>query len=194
MQDQTQSTVSRCPWCGSDPLYVDYHDKEWGIPCHDDRKLFEFLTLEGAQAGLSWITILKKRENYRRAFADFDIETVARYGEADVARLLADPGIVRNRLKIGAAIDNAKATLAVRKEFGSLDAFLWRFVGGEPIRNHWQSLDQVPVETDVSRTLSRELRKRGFRFVGPTIMYAFMQAVGMVDDHLISCCMRTKCK
>lgn len=187
-------TPSRCPWCGDDPLYVRYHDEEWGVPCHDDRKLFEFLTLEGAQAGLSWITILRKRENYRRAFTNFDVEAIARYGEADVARLLADPGIVRNRLKIGAAIDNAKAALAVREEFGSLDAYLWSFVDGRPIINHWHSLTQVPAETDVSRAMSRDLKRRGFRFVGPTIMYAFMQAVGMVDDHLISCFRRSKCQ
>jgi DNA-3-methyladenine glycosylase I len=184
--------VKRCPWCGDDPLYVAYHDEEWGVPCHDDRMLFEFLTLEGAQAGLSWITILRKRENYRRAFADFDVEAVARYGEADVARLLADPGIVRNRLKIGATIDNARATLAVRKEFGSLDAYLWTFVDGRPVVNQWRSLAQIPAETDTSRAMSRDLKKRGFRFVGPTIMYAFMQAVGMVDDHLISCYRRSK--
>lgn len=184
--------ANRCPWCGDDPLYVAYHDEEWGVPCHDDRLLFEFLTLEGAQAGLSWITILRKRENYRNAFAHFDVEVIARYGEADVARLLADPGIVRNRLKIGATIDNAKGTIAVREEFGSLDAYLWSFVDGHPIINHWRSLTQVPAETDISRAMSRDLKKRGFRFVGPTIMYAFMQAVGMVDDHLISCCSRSK--
>ena len=177
----------RCPWCGDDPLYVAYHDEEWGVPCHDDYKLFEFLTLESAQAGLSWITILRKRENYRRAFADFDAEVVARFGDTDIARLLADPGIVRNRLKIGAAIGNARAFLEVQEEFGSFDDYLWRFVDGSPIVNRWQSLAEVPAETDASRALSRDLRQRGFKFVGPTICYAHMQAIGMVDDHLISC-------
>jgi DNA-3-methyladenine glycosylase I len=177
----------RCPWCGDDPLYIAYHDEEWGIPCHDDRKLFELLILEGAQAGLAWITILRKRENYSRAFAGFDIEKVANFDAADIARLLADPGIVRNRLKITAAIDNARATLAVQKEFGSLDAYLWSFVGGQPVVNRWRALAEIPAETEVSRALSRALRKRGFRFVGPTLMYAFMQTVGMVDDHLLSC-------
>ncbi len=186
------TTPTRCPWCGDDPLYVAYHDEEWGVPCHDDRKLFEFLILEGAQAGLAWITILRKRENYRRAFANFDAETVARYGDADVARLLGDAGIVRNRLKIGAAIDNARAFLKVREEFGSFDAYLWRFVDGKPIVNEWQSLAEIPAETDISRAMSRDLRKRGFRFVGPTICYAHMQAVGMVDDHLMSCCARSR--
>jgi DNA-3-methyladenine glycosylase I len=188
MHNRRMNTQIRCPWCGEDPLYVAYHDEEWGVPCHDDRKLFEFLILEGAQAGLSWITILRKRENYRRAFADFDAEAVARFGEADIARLLADPGIVRNRLKISATIDNARAFLKVREEFGSFDAYCWAFVDDRPILNRWRSLSEVPAETDVSRTLSRDLRKRGFRFVGPTIMYAYMQATGMVNDHLISCC------
>jgi DNA-3-methyladenine glycosylase I len=182
--------LNRCPWCGDDPLYVQYHDEEWGVPCHDDSKLFEFLILEGAQAGLSWLTILRKRENYRRAFADFDPAVVARYDDADVARLLGDAGIVRNRLKIGAAIDNARAFLKVQAEFGSFDAYSWGFVGGQPIIGEWRSLEEIPAETDESRALSRDLKKRGFRFVGPTIMYAHMQAVGMVNDHLISCCKR----
>lgn len=186
------TAIKRCPWCGDDPLYVAYHDEEWGVPCHDDRKLFEFLILEGAQAGLSWLTILRKRENYRRAFADFDAQTVAGYGAKDVARLLADPGIVRNRLKIGAAIDNARAFLEVQKEFGSFDAYSWAFVGGKPIINRWQSLSEIPAETDISRAMSRDLKQRGFRFVGPTIIYAHMQAVGMVNDHLISCCARSR--
>lgn len=177
----------RCPWCGNDPLYVAYHDEEWGVPCHDDRKLFEFLILEGAQAGLSWLTILRKRENYRRAFANFEAEAVARFGDADVARLLADPGIVRNRLKIGAAIGNARAFLKVQEEFGSFDAYSWAFVEGQPIIGAWQSLSEIPAETEASRAMSRDLRARGFRFVGPTICYAHMQAVGMVDDHLTTC-------
>lgn len=182
----------RCPWCGDDPLYVSYHDLEWGVPCHDDRRLFEFLILEGAQAGLSWITILRKRENYRRAFANFDAAVVACYGDADVGRLLADPGIVRNRLKIAGAIANARACLKVREEFGSFDDYLWDFVDGKPIINNWQSLAEIPAETDISHAMSRDLRARGFRFVGPTICYAHMQATGMVNDHLISCCARSQ--
>lgn len=192
MHNRSMATLYRCPWCGEDPLYIAYHDEEWGVPCHDDRKLFEFMILEGAQAGLSWITILRKRESYRRAFADFDAEAVARFGDADIARLLADPGIVRNRLKIGAAIGNAGAFLRVREEFGSFDAYYWSFVGNKPIRNAWRSLSEVPAETDISRAISQDLRKRGFRFVGPTIVYAHMQAMGLVDDHLISCCKRSQ--
>jgi DNA-3-methyladenine glycosylase I len=183
----TAHMPNRCPWCGDDPLYVSYHDQEWGVPCHDDRRLFEFLILEGAQAGLAWITILRKREGYRRAFAGFDPAVVARYGDADVARLLADPGIVRNRLKIAGAITNAGAFLAVQEEFGSFAAYQWHFVGEQPIRNAWTRLADIPAETDISRTLSRDLKARGFKFVGPTIVYAHMQAVGMVDDHLVSC-------
>jgi DNA-3-methyladenine glycosylase I len=186
-------TQTRCPWCGDDPLYVDYHDKEWGVPCHDDRKLFEFLILEGAQAGLSWITILRKRDGYRKAFADFDPEAVAKFGDKDIARLLANPGIVRNRLKISAAIGNARAFLKVQEEFGSFDAYSWAFVGGKPIVGEWSSLAEIPAETDVSRAMSRDLRKRGFRFVGPTICYAHMQAVGMVNDHLVSCFRHGRC-
>lgn len=177
----------RCPWCGTDPLYVAYHDQEWGVPCHDDRKLFEFLLLEGAQAGLSWITILRKREAYRRAFHDFDPERIARYDDSDVKRLMGDAGIVRNRLKILAAINNARCFLETRSAFGSFDGYLWRFVDGKPLRNRWQTMDEVPAETDLSRALSRDLLARGYKFVGPTIMYAFMQAVGLVDDHLASC-------
>lgn len=178
---------NRCAWCGDNPLYVAYHDQEWGVPLHDERALFEFLILEGAQAGLSWLTILKKREGYRRAFADFDAERVARFGEADVARLLADPGIVRNRLKIAAAIDNARATLAIREQFGGLDAYFWGFVDGRPIVNHWRSLAEVPARTALSDTLSKDLKQRGFRFVGSTIVYAHMQATGMVNDHTVDC-------
>ena len=177
----------RCPWCGNDPLYVAYHDAEWGVPCHDERALFEFLILEGAQAGLSWITILRKRENYRRAFDGFDPEKIARYGERDVARLLADAGIVRNRLKIAAAIDNARAVLALHEAGSSLDELFWRFVDGRPVVNCWRSLDQVPAHTPAAQALSRELKRRGFRFVGPTVIYAHMQATGMVNDHLVSC-------
>ncbi|MDI3512921.1 MAG: DNA-3-methyladenine glycosylase [Rhodocyclaceae bacterium] len=177
----------RCAWCGADPLYVAYHDTEWGVPNHDDRHLFEMLVLEGAQAGLSWITILRKRENYRRAFDGFDAERVARYTDEDVARLLADPGIVRNRLKVEAAIANARATLAVRERFGSLDALLWTFVDGVPRDGARGTLADVPAETAESQAMSRELKRLGFRFVGPTVCYAFMQAVGMVNDHVADC-------
>ena len=183
----SEQAPARCAWVGSDPLYLDYHDSEWGVPLHDERGLFEFLILEGAQAGLSWLTILKKREGYRRAFDDFDAERIARYGEADVARLLADPGIVRNRLKIAAAIGNARATLAVREELGGLDAYFWRFVDGRPIVNTWQDISQVPASTPLSDAISKDMKKRGFKFVGSTIIYAHMQATGMVNDHTIDC-------
>jgi DNA-3-methyladenine glycosylase I len=178
---------SRCPWAVTDPLYTTYHDEEWGVPSHDDRHLFEMLILEGAQAGLSWITILKKRERYRQAFDRFDPKKVARYGDRKVAQLLADAGIVRNRLKIDAAIDNARAFLAVQKEFGSFDGYLWGLVNGRPKVNAWKTLKDVPPKTTESDALSRDLKKRGFRFVGSTICYAFMQAVGMVNDHLTTC-------
>jgi DNA-3-methyladenine glycosylase I len=181
------STPVRCAWAGDDPLYVAYHDLEWGVPVHDDRLLFEFLVLEGAQAGLSWITILRKRENYRRAFEGFDPRRVAGYGRAEVATLLADAGIVRNRLKIESAIANARAVLDVAGEFGSFDAYLWRFVDGAPIRNAWGSLAELPAATAESRAMSKDLLRCGFRFVGPTICYALMQAVGMVNDHTVDC-------
>ncbi len=178
----------RCGWVGSDDgLYVAYHDEEWGAPVHDDRTLFEFLILEGAQAGLSWSTILNKRENYRRAFDNFDPQKVAAYGEDKLAELLDDPGIVRNRLKVRSAVQNAQAFLEVQEEFGSFDAYVWQFVDGEPIQNKWQSLSEIPAQTDVSVALSKDLKKRGFNFVGPTIMYAFMQAVGLVNDHVVDC-------
>jgi DNA-3-methyladenine glycosylase I len=177
----------RCPWCLGDDLYVRYHDREWGVPVHQDRRLFEFLTLEGAQAGLSWLTILKKRENYRRAFARFDAARVARFGARDVRRLLGDAGIVRNRLKIESTIGNARAFLRVQSEFGSFDAYLWRFVEGQPLRGRRRSMTQVPARTPLSDAISKDMKKRGFRFVGSTIVYAFMQAVGMVDDHLATC-------
>jgi DNA-3-methyladenine glycosylase I len=177
----------RCPWSLGSVEYVRYHDAEWGVPVHDDRRLFEFLILEGAQAGLSWSTILAKRPGYRRAFAGFDAERVARYGARQIERLMADPGIVRNRLKIEAAIANARATLRVQERHGSLDAYLWRFVDGRPIQNRWRTQRRVPARTDVSDALSTDLRRNGFRFVGPTICYAFMQAVGMVNDHLLGC-------
>jgi DNA-3-methyladenine glycosylase I len=177
----------RCDWAGTDPLYVRYHDEEWGVPNHDDRHLFEMLVLEGAQAGLSWITILRKRENYRRAFDDFDVGKVARYDRRRIEKLLNDPGIVRNRLKVESAVANARTILEVIDESGSLDSYLWQFVDGEPIVNRFRSMKEMPAETEASRAMSRALRKRGFRFVGPTICYAFMQAVGMVNDHLVSC-------
>lgn len=177
----------RCAWCGTDPLYVAYHDTEWGVPNHDDRHLFEMLVLEGAQAGLSWITILRKREHYRRAFDGFDAERVARYGEADLARLLADAGIVRNRLKIESAVANARATLAAQERFGSLDALLWRFAEGSAPTAPPRSLAEIPAQTAASQAMSRELKRLGFRFVGPTVCYAFMQAVGMVNDHVEGC-------
>jgi DNA-3-methyladenine glycosylase I len=179
--------LPRCAWATSDPLYLAYHDEEWGVPVHDDRRLFEMLILEGAQAGLSWITILKRRETYRQAFEGFDPERIARYGEKDVARLLADPGIIRNRAKVAAAIKNAQAYLALVEETGSLDAFLWPFVGGAPKVNRWRSLKDILPETAESKALSKELKRRGFGFVGSTICYAFMQAVGMVDDHVMTC-------
>lgn len=177
----------RCPWPGTDPLYLVYHDEEWGVPAHDDRHLFEMLILEGAQAGLSWITILRKRERYREVFDHFDPAKVARYGDVKVAALLSDAGIVRNRLKINAAISNAKAFLAVQQEFGSFDAYVWSWVGGHPRVNGWATMKEVPAKTDASDAISRDLKKRGFRFVGSTICYAFMQAVGMVNDHLVGC-------
>ena len=180
-------TPIRCPWAGSDPLYVAYHDEEWGVPNHDDRHLFEMLVLEGAQAGLSWITILRKRERYREVFDSFDPKKVARYGEPKVAALLADAGIVRNRMKVASAIGNAKAFLDVQREFGSFDAYLWRFVGGRPLVNAWKTMKDVPAKTAESDALSKDLQKRGFRFVGSTICYAYMQAVGMVNDHLEAC-------
>jgi DNA-3-methyladenine glycosylase I len=177
----------RCAWVGDDPLYVRYHDEEWGVPVHDDRLLFEFLVLEGAQAGLSWLTILRKREGYRRNFAGFDPEVVAGFGPAEVERILADPSVVRNRLKVESAVANARAFLAVQEEWGSFDAFVWSFVDGEPIQNSWPTPEQVPATTSESERLSKALRARGFRFVGPTICYAHMQATGMVNDHTTDC-------
>jgi DNA-3-methyladenine glycosylase I len=179
---------TRCGWVPEgDPLYLAYHDQEWGVPSHDDRHLFEMLVLEGAQAGLSWSTILRKREGYRKAFSGFDAAKVARFTAARIERLLGDPGIVRNRAKVEAAVANARAALDVRDEVGSLDQYLWSFVAGEPIWNRWPSLDEIPAETEESRAMSQVLKRRGFRFVGPTISYAFMQAVGMVNDHVTSC-------
>ncbi|MCY4121348.1 MAG: DNA-3-methyladenine glycosylase I [Acidobacteria bacterium] len=183
----TPQSPIRCPWATSDPLYVPYHDEEWGVPLHDDRRLFEMLVLEGAQAGLSWLTILRRRDAYRRAFDGFDPQTVAGYGPRDVERLLADAGIIRNRLKIDSAINNARAFLAVQASCGSFDSYIWRFVDGRPTQNAWTKLEEVPAQTSVSNALSKDLRKRGFTFVGPTICYAHMQATGMVNDHLVGC-------
>ncbi len=177
----------RCGWCGDDPLYTAYHDKEWGVPVFDDRKLFEMLVLEGAQAGLSWITILRKRENYSRAFDNFSIERVAEYGERDIERLLGDPGIVRNRLKIKSAINNARGVLGVLGQHETFSKFLWGFVDGKPIQNRWRSLSEVPASTKESDRMSKELKRLGFNFVGSTICYAFMQSVGMVNDHIVEC-------
>jgi DNA-3-methyladenine glycosylase I len=177
----------RCGWATQDPLYLAYHDKEWGVPVHDDRRLFEFLILEGAQAGLSWITILKKRENYRRAFDGFDARKVADYDRRKVTALLKDAGIVRNRLKIESTIDNARAFLKVQSEFGSFDRYIWQFVGGKPLINHRKSLREIPPRTDESDAMSKDLKRRGFRFVGSTICYAFMQACGLVMDHVQTC-------
>ncbi len=186
------TSTHRCTW-PTKPLDIAYHDAEWGVPLHDDRALFELLILEGAQAGLSWSTVLAKRENYRRAFDQFDVEKIARYGATKVAALLADPGIVRNRLKIAATITNAKAFLAVQREFGSFDRYLWAFVGGRPIVNHPRSMKDIPTRSTESDALSRDLLKRGFKFVGTTICYAFMQANGMVNDHLVTCVRHRAC-
>jgi DNA-3-methyladenine glycosylase I len=181
------SGLIRCEWPGDDPLYVAYHDDEWGVPVHDDRLWFEYIVLDGAQAGLSWITILRKRENYRRAFDHFDPAIVAAYDEAKIESLLADPGIVRNRLKVRSAVKNAQAFLRIQDEFGTFDNYVWPFVGGRPIVNAWTNLSQIPAETAEARALSKDLKQRGFSFVGPTIVYAFMQAGGLVNDHVVSC-------
>ncbi len=180
-------TIQRCAWCLSDPLYTQYHDEEWGVPLHDDRRLFEFLVLDGAQAGLSWLTILKKRKNYRKAFDRFDPVKVASYNTGKIHSLLKDSGIVRNRLKIESAVTNAQAFLKVQSEFGRFDDYIWRFVGGKPVVNRLKTLKEIPPQTKISDAMSKDLKARGFRFVGSTICYAFMQAAGMVNDHLVSC-------
>jgi len=179
--------LGRCAWVGAEPLYVAYHDQEWGVPVHDDRLLFEFLVLEGAQAGLSWLTVLRKREGYRKAFAGFDPAKVAAFGSAKISRLLDDAGIVRNRLKVESAVSNARAFLEVQEEFGSFDTYIWRFVDGVTIQNKWRRVEDIPVKTAEAERLSVDLKRRGFRFVGPTIMYAHMQATGMVNDHTVDC-------
>jgi DNA-3-methyladenine glycosylase I len=178
---------NRCTWAGSDPLYIKYHDTEWGVPVHDDRKWFEFLILEGAQAGLSWLTILKKRENYRKAFNNFNAAEIAAYDSAKVQTLLSDSGIIRNKLKIKAAIQNASSFLAVQQEIGSFDQYVRQFVGGKSLKNRWESVPEIPAQTVESTAMSRDLKQRGFKFVGPTICYAFMQATGLVNDHIVGC-------
>ncbi|MEE8442029.1 MAG: DNA-3-methyladenine glycosylase I [Spirochaetia bacterium] len=179
--------MERCPWCGSDPEYIRYHDTEWGVPVHDDRKHFEFLNLEGAQAGLSWLTVLRRRQGYAKAFANFDPQAVAAMGDADMARLLQDASIIRNRAKIRSATVNAAAFIRVQEQYGSFDTYVWKFVGGRPMQNAWKSDADIPASTDMSIALSKDLKSRGFSFVGPTIIYAHMQATGLVNDHVVNC-------
>ncbi|MCP4677547.1 MAG: DNA-3-methyladenine glycosylase I [Deltaproteobacteria bacterium] len=179
--------IKRCSWCGDDPLYTEYHDTEWGVPVHDDRMQFEFLVLEGAQAGLSWLTILRRRENYRKAFANFDPVKVARFNQRKIASLLKNEGIIRNKAKIRAAVTNAQAFLEIQEAFGTFDTYIWSFVDGKPKQNKWKRLDQIPTQTKASEKLSKDLKARGFKFVGPVIIYAHMQAAGMVNDHLVDC-------
>lgn len=178
---------NRCEWCGQDPLYVEYHDKDWGVPVHDERLHFEMLILEGAQAGLSWITILKRRDSYREAFDNFDVQKVARYSDKKKEKLLQNPGIIRNKLKVSSAVENAKAFIKVQKEFGSFDKYIWQFTGNKTIHNEWNSLKEIPVKTAESDAMSKDLKKRGFSFVGSTICYAHMQSIGMVNDHVTGC-------
>ena len=184
---KNSTEIIRCSWAGDDPLYCEYHDNEWGVPLHDDRMLFEFLILEGAQAGLSWITILRKRENYRKAFDNFDPNVIVNYTQEKIDELILNEGIIRNKLKITSAIKNAKAFLEVQKEFGSFDKYIWSFTDGKTIQNSWKDLSEVPASTPLSELMSKDLKKRGFKFVGPTICYAFMQATGMVNDHTRDC-------
>lgn len=179
--------MHRCEWCGDDPLYIEYHDTEWGVPCHDDHRWFEMLILEGVQAGLSWITVLRKRENYRVAYDNFDVEKVARYDEAKIAEQLQNSGIIRNRLKVRAAVKNAQAFIKTQDEFGSFDSYIWQFTDGQPIVNRFETLADIPAETEQSQAMSKDLKKRGFTFVGPTICYALMQSCGMVNDHVLAC-------
>jgi len=181
------NTQVRCAWCGEDQAYQHYHDREWGVPCREDKKLFEFLVLESAQAGLSWLTILRKRDNYRTAFANFDVETVAGFSAPDIQRLMEDQGIVRNRLKIESAVTNARCFIELQGEMGSFDKYLWGFVEGEPIVNHWINEDQIPVSTELSDCISKDMKKRGFKFFGTTICYAYLQAMGLVNDHIVGC-------
>ncbi len=182
--------MKRCEWCGEDPLYVKYHDEEWGVPVHDDRTLFEFLVLEGAQAGLSWITILRKREGYRKAYDDFDVQKVASYDESKIEELLINPDIVRNKLKVRSSVNNAKLFMEIQKEFGSFDSYIWSFTDGKQIINRWEDISQVPVTSELSDNVSRDLKKRGFKFTGSTIIYSYLQAVGIINDHTIWCSFR----
>lgn len=188
----SEKNLNRCEWCGDDPLYVKYHDEEWGRPVFDDETLFEFLILEGFQAGLSWITILRKRENFRRAFDQFDFHKIARYNEDDFNRLMENEGIIRNRLKIRAAVTNAQAFLRVREEFGSFSKYIWGFVDGTPVVNHFKAMEEIPASTPLSDKISKDLKRRGFKFVGSTIVYAHMQATGMVNDHVTGCFVRAE--
>ncbi len=185
--------ITRCSWCGDDPLYQQYHDNEWGVPCRDDKKLFEFVLLEGAQAGLSWITILRKREAYRSAFADFDVQKVAAFTEKDVERLMSDAGIVRNRLKIASAISNARLFIEIQKEFGSFSDYFWGYVDNQPIVNRWATLGEIPATTELSDLIAKDMKKRGFKFFGSTICYAHMQAMGLVNDHCLDCFRYSQC-
>ena len=194
MRKSKERSKNRCNWPGDNQLMIEYHDKEWGVPVHDDNKLFEFLILEGAQAGLTWQTVLNKRKNYHKAFSNFNPPKIARYGDKDVKRLLGNPGIIRNRLKIAAMIINAKKFLEIQKEFGSFDKYIWQFVGGKPIKNKFKSLKEIPSTTKESDAMSKDLLNRGFKFVGSTICYAFMQAVGMVNDHQMNCFCYTNMK
>ena len=184
----------RCSWCGENELYVQYHDEEWGVPCHDDRHLFEMLNLEGAQAGLSWITILQKRENYKKLFANFEAKKMAKFSDKKLAKFLLNPGIVRNKLKVAAFRNNAKRFLEVKKEFGSFDTYIWGFVDGQPIINTFEKMEDIPAKTKVSLEMSKDLKKRGFKFVGSTICYAYMQAIGMVNDHVVDCFRWKECQ
>ncbi|HOK48636.1 MAG TPA: DNA-3-methyladenine glycosylase I [Sedimentibacter sp.] len=179
--------MNRCPWCLGNELYIKYHDEEWGVPVHDDRKHFEFLILEGVQAGLSWLTVLKKRENYRKAYDDFDVKKVSEYDEAKIEELMNNPGLIRNRRKIEASINNAKKFLEVQKEFGSFDNFIWSFVDNKVVKNQWKDLSEIPATSELSDKISKELKKRGFKFVGSTIIYAHLQAIGLINDHLVTC-------
>jgi DNA-3-methyladenine glycosylase I len=187
MKERMSQKLKRCVWCESEDIYIKYHDEEWGIPLHTERKLFEFLILEGMQAGLSWITVLKKRNTYREVFDKFDFNEVANYKEAKIKSLLNNPGIIRNKLKVRGAVKNAKAFIKVREEFGTFNKYIWQFTDGKVIQNSWKSLKEIPAETEISRLMSKDLKKRGFTFVGPTICYAFMQAIGMVNDHVVGC-------
>lgn len=184
---------TRCTWCGDDPLYQLYHDREWGVPCRDDQTLFEFVVLEGAQAGLSWLTILRKRENYRKAFANFDVHKVAAFGQRDIERLLQDVGIVRNRLKIASTISNARCFIELQNQYASFSDYLWGFVDGTPITNHWSSVAQIPASTELSDTISKDMKRRGFKFFGTTICYAHLQATGVINDHTTDCFRHIEC-